>query len=261
MKLYFLSSRRRISGTASNFVLDLRETLSIADGCKFRIDQLRLGIAFMLVNENNRNIFFRVGNYVGRAVLEIGQYSSEQLATTLQFCINLALPKNLGGVQVSYNSVSAHTTLTFTSSQNLQFQLLALADVARLPAASWPEVSLADPKLFNDVLGTYTSDGRTLVFRFVSCQPFDVIYLCSSKLGGSSYIHGPRFSSDTLMKIVVRGSFGEVQEAEMPYNVWVGCKGLSTNELDFQLKDHDGHLIDMSLGGDVSFLLTIDEGS
>ena len=42
MKLYFLNSRRRTSGTPSDFVLDLRETFSIADGCKFRIDQLRL---------------------------------------------------------------------------------------------------------------------------------------------------------------------------------------------------------------------------
>ena len=261
MKLYFLNSRRRVSGTPSDFSLDLRETLSVADGCKFRIDQLRLGVAFMLVNENNRNIFFRVGDYVGRAILEIGQYSSEQLATTLQFCLGQALPSTLGSVRVSYSTVSAQTTLTFTSSLNLQFQLLALADVARLPAASWSEVNLVDAKLFNDVLGSYTSTGTTLVFRFVSCQPYDVLYLCSSKLGGSSYIHGPRFSSDTLMKIVVKANFGEVQEAEMPYNVWVGCDGLTTNQLDFQLKDRDGHLVDMSLGGDISFLLTFDEGS
>ena len=87
------------------------------------------------------------------------------------------------------------------------------------------------------------------------------MYLCSSKLGGSSYIHGPRFSSDTLMKMVVKANFGEVQEAEMPYNVWVGCDGLTTNQLDLQLKDRDGHLVDMSLGGDIWFLLTLDEGS
>ena len=167
MKLYFLNSRRRVSGTPSDFSLDLRETLSVADGCKFRIDQLRLGVAFMLVNENNRNIFFRVGDYVGRAILEIGQYSSEQLATTLQFCLGHALPSTLGSVRVSYSTVSAQTTLTFTSSQNQHFELLDAVAVGRLPAASWSEVNLADAKLFNDVLGSYTSTGTTLVFRFV----------------------------------------------------------------------------------------------
>ena len=79
MKLYFLNSRRRVSGTPSEVSLDLRETLSVADGCKFRIDQLRLGVAFMLVNENNRNIFFRVGDYVGRAIF--GDRSIFQRAT------------------------------------------------------------------------------------------------------------------------------------------------------------------------------------
>ena len=63
------------------------------------------------------------------------------------------------------------------------------------------------------------------------------------------------------MKIVVKANFGEIQECEMPYNVWVGCYGLTTNQLDFQLKDRDGHVVDMSLAGDVSFLLTVDEGS
>ena len=178
MKLYFLSSRRRISGTASDFVVDLRETMSIADGCKFRVDQLRLGIAFMLVNENNRNLFFRVGNYVGRAILEIGQYSSEQLATTIQFCISQALPSSYGSVRVSYNTVSAHTTLTFTGSAS--FELLDATAVANLQSAAFPGFNLQDPKLFNDVLGKYSTDGKTLVFRFVSCQPYNVLYLCSS---------------------------------------------------------------------------------
>ena len=214
----------------------------------------------MSVNENNRNIFFRVGSYVGRAVLEIGQYSSEQLATTIQFCIGQALPSTYGSARVAYSTVSANTTLTFASSQDLRFELMDAAAVAQLPAAAWPGLSLADPKLFNDVLGGYTTDGKTLVFRFVSCQPYDVLYLCSSKLGGSSYIRGPRFSSDTLMKITVKENFGQVQEAEMPFNCWVGSDGLTTNQLDFQLKDRDGHFVDMSLGGDVSFLLAIDEG-
>jgi hypothetical protein len=69
------------------------------------------------------------------------------------------------------------------------------------------------------VLGGYTNvlsgNNSVLTFRFISMQPYDVLYLCSKRLGSTS-IQGPRGSSDTLMQIVINQPFGGVQEAAMP---------------------------------------------
>jgi hypothetical protein len=259
MRLLYCSSKNAISGNASNFEQPLTRTLSVADGGRFRIDQLRLGVAFMLVNANNRNLYFYEGPNARSAQLEIGQYDSQSLTTTLAFVMNAANGM-MGRVTCAYSVVSACTVLTYTPPANhpdWQFSL-ATDDVVQ----QWPGIEA--PKSFTSVLGGYitTMNGSSsiLTFRFISTQPYDVIYLCSRRLGDTA-IQGPRGSSDTLMQIVINQPFGSVQEASMPVDVWISCEGLTCHRLDFQLQDSAGNLVDMSLGGDVSFLLSIDDGN
>ena len=47
----------------------------------------------------------------------------------------------------------------------------------------------------------------------------------------------------------------------MPVDVWISCDGLTCHQLDFQLQDAKGNCVDMSLGGKLSFLLSIDDGN
>ena len=279
MKLFYLSSKHISGGTNSDFTVSLNRTLSVAEGARFRIDQLRLGVAFMLVNPDNRYIFFQEGDVVGIAILELGQYDSQTLATTLGFVINNGAPKLKGNVTVQYSTVSGSTTLTYTppaSNQNSAFAILSDQQIAQISlanlqqaVASYPAavqalgaMSLTSPKSFNSVLGDYTIDyvnaKKVLTFRFISMQPYDTLFLCSHKLGNSS-IQGPRGNCTTLMQIVVNAPFGGVQEASMPICVWISSQGLTCKELDFQLQDARGHVVDMTMGGEISFLLTIDD--
>ena len=258
MRLLYLSSKDAVSGNASNFLVALTRTLSVADGGRFRIDQLRLGVAFMLVNANNRNLYFREGPYVRQAVLEIGQYDSQALATTLAFVMNAAAGMQ-GHVSCAYNTVSGCTLLTYTApSSNPDWTFTLVRDEDLNGATS------LNPLSFTSTLGFYESahGGNTtvLIFRFVSTQPYDVLYLCSRRLGGPA-IQGPRGSCNTLMQIVINQNFGGIQEASMPVDVWISCEGLTCHQLDFQLQDAKGNCVDMSLGGELSFLLSIDDGN
>ena len=263
MRLLYLSSKNAITGNSSNFEVPLVRTLSVAEGGRFRIDQLRLGVAFMLVNENNRYLYFREGGMARRAVLEIGQYTSESLATTLAFVLNAA-PGLQGHFSCQYSVVSGCTVLTYTppsSHTNWTMSFMTDEEVLRDTADF---ASVQSPQSFLSVLGGHTNNlsGTTsvLTFRFISMQPYDVLYLCSHRLG-STAIQGPRGSSNTLMQIVVNQPFGSVQEASMPNDVWISCEGLTCHRLDFQIQDGSGNVVDMSLGGDVSFLLSIDDGN
>ena len=268
MRLFYLSSKNRSSGTAGDFVVPLTRTLSVAEGGRFRVDQLRLGVAFMLVDANNRNLFFLEGGAVRHAVLEIGQYDSQSLATTLAFVMNAAAGMQ-GTVTCQYSTVSGCTILIYTppaSNPSWTFSLLSDLDLATTWAnqVSFPGVDLSNPKSFTSVLGGYTTkqagNSTGLVFRFISTQPYDVLFLCSQKLG-SSAIQGPRGNSNTLMQITIDQGFAGVQEASMPVDVWISCEGICCHELDFQIQDSSGNVVDMSLGGDVSFLLSIDDGN
>jgi len=61
------------------------------------------------------------------------------------------------------------------------------------------------------------------------------------------------------MQVVISAPFGGIQETSMPVDVWISCAGICCHELDFQLQDSDGNIVDMSVGGDISFLRTIDD--
>ena len=279
MKLFYLSSKHISSGTNSDFTVILNRTLSVAEGARFRIDQLRLGVAFMLVNPGNRYIFFQEDDVVGIAILEVGQYDSQTLATTLGFVLNNGAPKLKGNVTVQYSTISGSTTLTYAppaSNHNSTFAILTDQQISQLsltalrqavvgyPAATQAlrTLSLSSPKSFNSVLGDYTlnysNQNKVLTFRFISTQPYDTLFLCSHKLGNMS-IHGARGNCTTLMQIVVNAPFGSVQEASMPVCVWISSQGLTCKELDFQLQDSRGQVVDMTMGGEISFLLTIDD--
>ncbi len=267
MKLLYLSSKNSISGNSSNFEVALTNTLTIEDGGRFRIDQLRLGVAFMLVNANNRKLYFREGPFtLLEAELEIGQYDSQALATTLAFVINAAGLQ--GRVNCQYSTVSACTILTYTPPSNQpswEFKILSDAELIAIEGQAPPsdQYQLQNLRNFISVLGGYVTtksgNNSVLTFRFISMQPYDVLYLCSKRLGNTS-IQGPRGSSDTLMQIVINQPFGSVQEASMPQEVWNSCDRLTCHRLDFQIQDAGGNVVDMSLGGQVSFVLTIDNG-
>ena len=273
MKLFYLSSKHISSGTNSDFTVTLNRTLSVAEGARFRIDQLRLGVAFMLVNPDNRYIFFQEGPHVSIAILELGQYDSQTLATTLGFVLDVIAR---GNVVARYSTISGSTAITYTppaSNPTWAFAVLTDAQISQLhptvlqqalavlPVALRTSTS-SNPQSFNGVLGDSTAervDGATvLTFRFISMQPYDTLFLCSHKLGNGS-IQGPRGNCTTLMQIVVNTPFGGVQEASMPVNVWISSQGLTCKELDFQLQDARGHVVDMTMGGEISFLLTIDD--
>ena len=265
MRLFYLSSKNRSSGTSSNFVVPLTRLLSLPEGARFRIDQLRLGVAFMLVNATNRYIYFFEGPNVRIATLEIGQYSSESLATTLAFVMSNA-PHMQGSVAAAYSTISGSTTLTYappSSNPSWTISILTDAQVAQEAPLAYSGVDINNPQSFASVLGSYTSarngNSTVLTFRFISTQPYDVLFLCSLKLG-SWAIQGPRGNCDTLMQIAIEQQFGGVQQADMPVDVWISCGGISTHDLDFQLQDAQGNVVDMSLGGEISFLLSIDDG-
>ena len=96
--------------------------------------------------------------------------------------------------------------------------------------------SFATARLFNHDFTYNTGAGGTnYMFSYVSVQPVDVMYLTSSKFANVDTF-GPQGDHSTIMCAVIADAFGNVMDASMPADVWITCRSMTTNSLDFSLR-------------------------
>jgi hypothetical protein len=79
-------------------------------------------------------------------------------------------------------------------------------------------------------------------FPFVSMVAVDLVYIASSKLSTNDTF-GPQGSCDTLAAMVTNNDFASVLTQSMPIGVWLPCPAVSTQQLDFQVRDRSYNLL------------------
>ena len=97
--------------------------------------------------------------------------------------------------------------------------------------------------------------GTKYMFSFVSVQPVDIMYLTSNKFANVDTF-GPQGDHSTIMCAVITEAFGNVMDASMPADVWITCPGITTQSLDFCLRDRSYNVIQNL--PNISFTVTID---
>jgi hypothetical protein len=101
----------------------------------------------------------------------------------------------------------------------------------------------------------YTSTTNSYSFTFVSMLGIDIMYLSSGKFNNLDVI-GPQGAHDTLCAAVVDEPFGAVLNVSMPYDTWFNVPPMTTQQLDFQLRDRSYNVLTMV--PNISFVMTID---
>jgi hypothetical protein len=200
MKLIYVDSKFRTSGTTTDFKIALRETIHVADNSLMRVDQIRFPVEFYTVSARNRNIYLQLWNSGYSLVqLEIGNYDGYTLAAHIrQRCADTT--GGGGSWQAAYNASTG--AMTITSVDTVTW--LTDAQVRTLPdgtfGANWSSSNISS---FADNLGeSPIISGRAATFQFVSVAPVDTLYLCSRILS-SPDCYGPRHNHDILAKIVL----------------------------------------------------------
>ena len=82
-----------------------------------------------------------------------------------------------------------------------------------------------------------------------------MLYLSSSNFSNLDII-GPQGNHDILSSIVVTEAFGTVIDYSMPADVWFDVGPITTQTLDFQLRDRSYNVL--SIVPNISLTLTID---
>jgi hypothetical protein len=254
MRLIYVDSKFRSSGSTTDFKVALRETIHVADGSLMRVDQIRFPVEFYTVSARNKYVYLiNWTNGLCMIPLELGNFSGYELAAHLrQRCTDTT--GGGGSWQAAYNASTG--SMTITSVDTVTW--LTDAQVRSLPngtfGANW---SAADIDSFADNLGeSPIMSGRTATFQFVSVAPVDTLYLCSRILS-SPDCYGPRHNHDVLAKIVLNNeSLGQIHKTDMPYNLYHTLRECTLREIDFQLTDRQGFPVDLPRG-EISFVVSI----
>ena len=251
LRTVHIDSRYRVSGSASDFKFQLRDTLDLQDGTRCHIDNVRFTDCWPTITLQNRNIFFSDGNHgVIRYQLSLGAYSGSQIALEIQ---------NKTGYTTTYNTNENTLTIFNPGHPLLSDNDLAYTIIpSKLPAG----VNPYQPFSINSLLGyPDNADVGTnyVTFEWVNMQPYSEVYLRSQILRCHG-IHGHAMEHDILLSIPLTTGFGTIVKYDMPSTTWHDTHHINTTILDFQLTDKDGNTLPLSGGNNasISFVLTFD---
>ena len=218
MRVIFVDSRDRVSGSPCDFTIELGRTLTTSDRPhRMRVDLLRLPIAQPTITSQNNTFTVRIGSTSYTVTLPSKQYDSITLPSALQSLLASAAP---GSWTVTYDV----TTISMTVSCSNAFTVVGGTFAAQL---------MSRP---------YTTSSTSIRFSYVPLNGMDTVFLCSPQFA-SIDVHGVNGSHDLLLPCNITAPFGAVQEFSMSVPDWIDCPSLSTNTLSFQLRDRSHNLL------------------
>jgi hypothetical protein len=255
MRQWFVDSRDRISGSTSDFQIQLREQLVSTKAMSFRIDDVRLPLVVPLIQQNyNDKLYFTLsatGTTVQSVTLTPGNWSGTDLASMIQTQLAASFAQATYGWVVTYNN---HTAALSIQCNDTAFHVETDAELQTLKIAT---PSFASALFQNSYAYTTPSAGKTLLtWSYCSVQRFDMLYLCSTRLGDQDTF-GPGGATDTLMCLVPNTDFASVLFQSMTADVWLNLPALTTNQIDFTLRDRFYNVVTGL--PNISFVVTVRE--
>ena len=231
MRQIFVDSRDRISGTTTDFTIQLPQTLSLGPGHRGRIDDLRIPLVIPTIQMGvNDTLQVLIGATTYTVTLPQSNYDGPGIASALQGVLTNSAP---GAWTVVYDSGNIAIRISCTN----PFTIVGGTYGAQLLSRA------------------YTQTSNSYSFTYVSVQGIDMMYLSSPQFATLDTV-GPQGANDTLMAAVVTSPFGSVLDACMPWDTWFDIPSMTTQQLSFQLRNRSYSVL--TLVPNISFVLTID---
>ena len=231
MRQIFVDSRDRISGTTTDFTIQLPQTLSLGPGHRGRTDNLRIPLVIPTIQTGvNDTLQVLIGATTYTVTLPQSNYDGPGIASALQGVLTNSAP---GAWTVAYDSGNIAMRISCTN----PFTIVGGTYGAQLMSRA------------------YTQTSNSYSFTYVSVQGIDMMYLCSPQFATLDTV-GPQGANDTLMAAVVTSPFGSVLDVSMPWDTWFDIPSMTTQQLSFQLRNRSYSVL--SLVPNISFVLTID---
>jgi hypothetical protein len=233
MRQIYVDSRDRVSGTSTNFSIQLPQTLSLeGGGHSARVDNLRLPIAVPTITSGvNDTITVLIGASSYTAGVTQANFDGSGLATAIQNALAAVAP---GTWTCSYDVSNIAMTLSCSNSFTITGGTLGAQLLSR----------------------PYTRPSGTVYkFSYVPVNGIDQVYLCCTDFANLDIV-GPNGAHDTLCSVIVTEPYGSVQDYSMTPGIFFDIPNVCTQQLSFQLRDRSYNLLNSI--ANFSFVLNID---
>jgi hypothetical protein len=230
-KLY-IDSRFRATGTHSDFVFQLAQSIEVPHGMVAIIDMVSVPNIFQTVDGTRNKLYLEIYGANPQVVtLTTGQYNGVTLAVELQAQLNAM---GHGSYTVVYNSATGQLSIVASGVVHVRI---------RERGVPRPFDAL---EVIGAIEGIDLADGFTITLpHHVDIAGTRVLYLCSSTFGHYSSL-GPRGESDILRAIYIDASNGSyiVDRLANPFE-FIECAGQQLQSIRFSLRDGNGQIVDL----------------
>ena len=276
-KKVYIDSYYKVSGTSSDFTIDLPETVQLEDNMLCQIHEVSIPHSWYSIQKGvNDRIFVRVehtgtGAWTTRAMITLteGNYSISELAGHLQvilsnYCNDAEFPPQRSDMFVVSHSSLLNKIRISVNYNDIEFQILPDNEILTHPA--WfPDINGAENiKSINRVLGNYTLTTRdfnnSYYSGFVDLQRVKNLYLHCNEISNFNQLTVAGNSS-IVKKIAFNIPYlGIINDNELSNFDNIDVSGKLLRRLQFRLTNHLNEVVDLN-NVDVSFSLTFFRGS
>ena len=274
-KKVYIDSSYKVSGTPSDFTIDLPETVQLEDNMLCQIHEVSIPHSWYSINSTNNNIYWRhqvippgviAGITYRKVTIPEGNYTAVDLAQTIQLAINLLVDTvdRPNTYSLSYNT----STNKFTISSNYAtviFVLLTDGEVAPLAGSFSDPVDINNLSSMNRVIGNTTpaTDAYTNVApytsNFVDLVPFKSLYLHCNEISNYNQLTVAGNSSIVKKINVTVPYLGVINDNELSSVDYIDVSGKMLRRLNFRLTNNLNQVVNLN-NVDISFTLTFFRG-
>ena len=273
-KKVYIDSSYKVSGTSSDFTIDLPETVQL-ENMLCQIHEVSIPHSWYSINSTNNNLFFRhqvippsviAGITYRKITIPEGNYTAVDVAQTREIALNLVCDT---GDRPNTYSISYNTsTNKYTFSSNYAtviFVVLTDSEVAPVANVFSDPVDVNNLQSINRVLGNTTpaTDAYTNVApyttNFVDLVPIKNVYLHCNEISNFNQLTVAGNSS-IIKKIPVNVPYlGVINDNELSSVDYIDVSGKMLRRLNFRCSDHLNQNINLN-EVDISFTLTFFKG-
>ena len=274
-KKVYIDSSYKVSGTPSEFTIDLPETVQLEDNMLCQIHEVSIPHSWYSINSTNNNIYWMhqvippgviAGITYRKVTIPEGNYTAVDLAQTIQIAINLLV--DTGDRPNTYSLSYNTSTNKFTVSSNYAtviFVLLTDGEIAPLAGSFSDPVDVNNLGSINRVIGNTTpaTDAYTNVApyttNFVDLVPFKSLYLHCNEISNYNQLTVAGNSSIVKKINVTVPYLGVINDNELSSVDYIDVSNKLLRRLNFRLTNHLNQVINLN-GVDISFTLTFFRG-
>ena len=274
-KKVYIDSYYRVSGTSSDFTVDLPETVQLEDNMLCQIHEVSIPHSWYSINDTNNNLYYRhqvippaVPNGITyrRITIPEGNYTASDLAQTIEIALNLRV--DTGDRPNTYSIHYNSSTNKFTISSiyaTVIFVVLTDGEVAPVANVFSDPVDVNNLNSINRVMGNTTpaTDSYTNVApytsNFIDLVPFKNLYLHCNEISNFNQLTVAGNSS-IIKKIPANVPYlSIINDNELSSVDYIDVSNKMLRRLNFRLTNHFNQVLNLN-DVDVSFTLTFFRG-